>query len=115
MAAKGTYTPLHSAKDKGKQPKYVPLDLSTDEETEENTNRRFLSGRRRYYVAGFAVVLIISVVTVAAVLGTKTGEFSQIHCSFDYAKCISAFKFLKSIRASVSQIDSICDVSDRAP
>ena len=72
-SGRGAYSPLHAANDRSKQPKYVPLDLSTEEESEPNTNRRFLSGRRKYFVAGFAVVLIVSVVTLAAVLGTKSG------------------------------------------
>jgi len=74
-SGRGAYSPLHAANDDSKQPKYVPMDLSTEEENEPNTNRRFLSGRRKYFVAGFAVVLIVSVVTLAAVLGTKSDFF----------------------------------------
>lgn len=76
---RGSYSPLHVAKDNNEQPKYVPLDLSTEEENVQNTNRGFLSGRRRYFVAGFAVVLIVSVVTLAAVLGTRSGMFSKLY------------------------------------
>lgn len=82
MAEKGMYSPLHSAKEKGQQSKYVPLDVSPDDGNEPNSSRRFLSGRRKYYVAGFAVVMIVSVVTVAAVLGTKSGMFVIIYWLF---------------------------------
>ena len=72
-SGRGNYSPLHAAEDTNEPPKYVPLDLSTEEESGQNSNRAFLSGRRRYFAAGFAVVLIVSVVTLAAVLGTQSG------------------------------------------
>ncbi|XP_065052362.1 dipeptidyl peptidase 4-like isoform X1 [Rhopilema esculentum] len=71
LAAKGLLSPLRASKDGSKNTKYIPLDSSTGDEDGQNTNRKFLSGRRRYYVGGFAAILLVSVVTLAAVLGTK--------------------------------------------
>ena len=73
LAAKGLLSPLRASKDASKNTKYIPLDSSTGDEDGQNTNRKFLSGRRRYYVGGFAAILLVSVVTLAAVLGTKQG------------------------------------------
>ena len=85
MASRGKYAPLNADSENGNKSKYVS-DL--DESREAEPRRGFLHGRRRYYLAGFAAILVISVVTLAAVFGTNSGNLLPSHllcrCSFIY-------------------------------
>ena len=71
MASRGKYAPLNADSENGNKSKYVS-DL--DEIREDEPRRGILHGRGRYYLAGFAAILVISVVTLAAVLGTNSGN-----------------------------------------
>lgn len=71
MASRGKYAPLNADSENGNKSKYVS-DL--DESRESEPRRGILTGRRRYYLAGFAAILVIGVVTLAAVFGTNSGR-----------------------------------------
>ena len=81
MAEKGAYSPLFASEGNSNNSKYVPLNSSVEDAGEANSKRKFVTGRRKYFLAGFISILVVSVVTVAAVLGTKSGRLvSPSYC-----------------------------------
>ncbi len=72
MAGKSAYSPLFAKEGSQNDSKYVPINSSVEDPEEINSRGKFWSGRKKIFVAGFVAVFVISAVSVAAVLGTRS-------------------------------------------
>eukprot|EP00794_Sanderia_malayensis_P017331 gene17331-19064_t len=75
MAGKGNYERLFTSDGNANSSKYVELYSVAEDNNEQSSGRSIFSKRRKLFLAGFIAVFVISVVTVAAVLGTKSDYF----------------------------------------